>query len=328
MKVINLKNFIEFKKKIRKCLIVIAILTSPALISIEIFFTHPNNSNYQINMSADHITYTITEGNPYAWINASSGIEMILGDDDSATTQLPFNFSFYDGIYNEIYVTTEGYLTFTSKSVQTIGTIPSSHPHRQNIIAPYWTNLDGSSGSIFIKNFSTYWVVAWENFNLDNGSYLGTFEAILYNNGNIVFNYKELSNVSAYACGLNYGDGNNYSLYSLLTSDTDGFSLKFTRTRGGSSNGGNGRLDQNTISTIVGVVVPIGILIIIGGVTLFFYRKNPEQFKAKLNHTKSRLKEGTAKMKTKLKTGTATLKEKVNKREKQIKEKKPKKEKK
>ncbi|MFW9873453.1 MAG: hypothetical protein ACFFG0_10140 [Candidatus Thorarchaeota archaeon] len=301
-------------------------LIIPTFFILNLFEPQIKISNCQINISAAPIKYTITEGYTYAWINASSGIELILGDDDSATTILPFNFSFYDGIYNEIYIKTEGYLSFTSKSVQTIGTIPSSHPHRQNIIAPYWTNLDGTSGRMYVKNFSTYWVVTWENFNLDNGSYLGTFESVLHKNGNIVFNYKVLKNVSVYACGLNYGDGNNYSSYNQLSSDINDFSIKFTRITASEYHGGNGGLDQNTINTIVGVVVPLGISIIIGGIILFLYRKNPEQFRTKLNSAKARFKKNTAKVTTKLKNGTVTLKEKVDKSVKKIKEKKPKKE--
>ncbi|MFX1476535.1 MAG: hypothetical protein ACFFCI_00255 [Promethearchaeota archaeon] len=301
-------------------------LMIPTFFILNSFESQINISNCQINISAAPIKYTITEGYPYAWINASSGIELILGDDDSTPSVLPFNFSFYDGVYNELYITTEGYLTFTFKSVQTIGTIPSSHPHRQNIIAPYWTNLDGTSGRMFVKNFSTYWVVTWENFNLDNGSYLGTFESVLHENGNIVFNYKVLRNVSIHACGLNYGDGNNYSSYNQLNSDINDFSIKFTRKTASEYNGGNGGLDQNTINTIVGVVVPLGILIIIGGIILFLYRKNPEQFRTKLKSAKARFKKKAAKITTKLKNGTVTLKEKVDKSGKKIKEKKPKKE--
>ena len=148
-----------------------------------------NRDLSQINISAGLIRYKVTLGYPYNWIDATSGTELILGDDNSASTSLPFNFTFYDGIFEDINVVTEGYLTFSFKSVLTIGTIPSSHPHRQNIIAPYWTNLDGTSGNIYIKNFTSYWVVAWENINHDNRSIAGSFEVVLYNDGDIVFNY-------------------------------------------------------------------------------------------------------------------------------------------
>ncbi|MDX1797512.1 MAG: hypothetical protein R3255_02575 [Candidatus Lokiarchaeia archaeon] len=224
---------------------------------------------FPINMSAGLARYEATLGYPYNWIDASSGIELILADDDSALTKLPFNFTFYDNTFEEIYVITEGYLTFSFKSVLTSGIIiPSSHPHRQNIIAPFWTNLDGTSGNTYIKNFTSYWVVAWENINHDNGSFAGSFEAVLYNDGDIIFNYDELHNVSTYACGLNYGDGNNYSSYNELASGVNDFSIKFSLTIGGDNSG----IDGNIINIIVGVVVTLSIVGTAGAITLYYYK--------------------------------------------------------
>jgi hypothetical protein len=282
--------------------------------------------SYPINIRANNINYTVTPGHLYTWIDASSGIEMILGDDNSSLTTLPFNFTFYDDNYNEIHITTEGYLTFSFKFVKTIGTIPSSHPHHQKIIAPYWTDLEGVSGKIYVKNFSSYWVIAWENFNHDNGSFAGTFEAILYNTGDIVFNYDILRNVSSYGCGLNFGDGNNYSSYNDLTSGINDFSIKFSLTITDGGNGGNGGLPSDITNTIVLVVITVGIVSAAGGLTLYFYKKNPEQFKARLSQGKTRVKERTSKLKKKLKKGSAKLKKKVSKDKNVIKAKSPKKE--
>ncbi|MFX0024273.1 MAG: hypothetical protein ACFE9S_18245 [Candidatus Hermodarchaeota archaeon] len=281
-----------------------------------------NQNSSQINISAGLTKYKVTLGYPYNWIDASSGSELILGDDNSASTSLPFNFTFYDGIFEEIHIVTEGYLTFSFKSVLTTGIIPSSHPHRQNIIAPFWTNLDGTSGNIYIKNFTSHWVVAWENINHDNGSFAGSFEAVLYNDGDIVFNYDTLQNVSTYACGLNYGDGNNYSSYSELDSGVNDFSIKFSFTIGS----GNGGIDGNIINIIVGVVVTLGVISTAGGITLYYYKKNPEQFKAKLGRGKEKIKEGTSKLKQKVKNGLEKSKEQVKKSKDRIKQKTPKKE--
>ncbi len=193
----------------------------------------------------------------------------------------------------------------------------------QNIIAPYWTNLDGTSGKIYVKNFSSYWVAAWENFNHDNTSLAGSFEVILYNDGDIVFNYDKLENVSIYACGLNYGDGDNYSSFNELTSGINDFSIKFSLTVG---DGGNGGLPSDFINTIVIVVVTVGIASAAGGITLYFYRKNPEQFKAKLSRSKARIKEGASKLKEKFKKKSVKSKEKVSKDKDRIKTKSPKEE--
>ena len=269
-------------------LLIIVFLFPIILISFDPNKNQIAQETRQINISAERNRYEVTVGHPYNWIDASSEPELPLGDDDSALTTLPFNFIFYDGNFTKIYVVTEGYLTFSLKSVLTSLSIPSSHPHRQNIIAPYLTDLDGNSGQIYIKNFSSYWVAAWENFNLDNGSFTGSFEVVLYNNGDIVFNYDILENVSTYACGLNYGDNVNYSSYNELTSGINDFSIKFSLING---ENGNGIVDGNHIGIIVGVSVTLGIIGIVGGIILYFYKKNPEQFKAKFKRGKEKIKE-------------------------------------
>ncbi|MFX0081265.1 MAG: hypothetical protein ACFE94_05885 [Candidatus Hodarchaeota archaeon] len=300
------------KIKLKTYLITLFFLILGILLSTITLKSPANQKISQININAGPTRYKITLGNPFNWIDASSGTELILGDDDSASTTLPFNFTFYDDIFEEIHIVTEGYLTFSFKSVQTAGIIPSSHPHRQNIIAPYWTNLDGTSGNIYIKNYTSYWVVTWDNFNHDNGSFAGSFEAILYNDGDIVFNYDLLQNISTYACGLNYGDGNNYSSYNELPSSVNDFSIKFSLII---EDGGNGGFDSNIINIAVGVIVTISIVSTTGGITLYYYKKNPEQFKAKFSRVKEKIKESTSKLKKKFKNGKKRIKQKTPKEE-------------
>ena len=74
------------------------------------------------------------------------------------------------------------------------------------------------------------------------------------------------------------------------------------------------------------MVVTVGIVSIAGGLTLYFYKKNPEQFKVRLSQSKTRVKEGASKLKKKLKEGSAKLKEKVSKDKNGIKTKSPKEE--
>ncbi|MFW9969351.1 MAG: hypothetical protein ACFFDF_04060 [Candidatus Odinarchaeota archaeon] len=311
---------INSKTKLKGLLFLQFFLIIGMLMSTNPLISPLNQTTSQIKISAGLTRYKVTTGYPYNWIDASSGTELILGDDSSASTQLPFNFTFYDGVFEVIHIISEGYLTFTYKSVQTSGTIPSKGPHYQNIIAPYWTNLNGASGNIYIKNFTSYWVVAWKNFNHDNGSYAGSFEVVLYNDGDIVFNYDIIKNVSTYACGLNYGDELNYSSYNELTSGLNDFSIKFTLT---TSDGRNGGLDSNMINIIVGVAVTLGIVSTAGGITLYYYKKNPEQFKARLSRGKATIKESASKVKKKVKNGLEKSKEQVKKSKNRIKQKTP-----
>ncbi len=91
---------------------------------------------------------------------------------------------------------------------------------------------------------------------------------------------------------MNYGDGSNYTAYSELSSGINDFSIKFSLT---SANGSNNLPDGNTINIIIAVTVPLGVIAIAGGVTFYFYRKNPEQFKEKFRRLKEKIKEKTPK---------------------------------
>ncbi|MFW9771314.1 MAG: hypothetical protein ACFFEO_03990 [Candidatus Thorarchaeota archaeon] len=314
-------NIVNKEKVMIICFILPIVIFSGSMILLSIYNNQIDYEFNQIKVSANYNNYKITLGNPYNWINASSGKRLSIEDNDYVSTTLPFNFTFYNEVFTETYITTEGYLTFSFKSVQETGTIPSNHPHRQKIIAPYWTNLDGTYGNLYIENFTSYWVVAWVNFNHDNGSFAGSFEAVLYNNGDIVFNYDKLENISTYACGLNYGDNYNYTSYNELTSGINDFSIKFSIT---SSNGGTGVADGNLINIIIAVVVTLSIVSIASGITLYYYKKNPEQFRAKLSRGKAKVKEGTSRLREKVKSGLAKSKEKVSKNKKRIKKKTPK----
>jgi hypothetical protein len=289
---------INSKLKLKGCLLVFLIIILIMGISVKPYKSQLNENTSQIILNTSLTGYKVTLNNPYKWIDASSGSEFILGADDYISTTLPFNFTFYDVNFINVWITTEGYLTFSYKSVQKSGSIPSSHPHQQKIIAPYWTNLDGTSGKILVKNFSSYWVAAWENFDHANGSFAGSFEVVLYKIGNIIFNYDILQNVSNYACGLNYGDGANYSSYNELSSDVNDFSIKFSL-----SDGGNGGFDNNTINIILAIVIPVGIVSAVAGVMLYLYKKNPEGFKARFRRGKAKIKEGTSKLKKAVKNG-------------------------
>lgn len=244
-----------------------------------------------INLSAALSNYTVEVGYTYTWIDASNGTVLSLGSNDFIEILLPINFTFYDGYFTSIYVTTEGYISFKKpQPIQTSGTIPSTSKKAQNVIAPYWTNLDGTTGNIYVKNFSSYWVVAWENINHSSGLLAGSFEVILYNNGNIIFNYGSFNNIDTHACGLNYGDGSYYNSYTGLTNETNNFALKFSHsiTDGVSANGG---VTGNGFTTVILLITAISIGAVLAGVTINSYKKNPENFKLRLTRTKQKIKE-------------------------------------
>ncbi|MFX1392388.1 MAG: CARDB domain-containing protein [Promethearchaeota archaeon] len=175
--------------------------------------------------------YMMTPGYTFNWIDASGGTELDLDDDDSATVTLPFEFIFYDYRFSMISISSNGYLSFGDWKPEesTNDPFPCGYGY---IIAPFWDDLKPDEwSSIYIQSFGTYWVVEWYNISHYDGDYVGTFEVVLYDTGEIIFNYEEINYIdtgSAYTCGLNYGlDKNYYNNYQGLTASTSDFSIRF-----------------------------------------------------------------------------------------------------
>ena len=62
------------------------------------------------------------------------------------------------------------------------------------MIAPFWDDVfppDG--GNIYVQSFGTYWVAVWQDIYHYDSPLLGSFEVILYDTGEIIFNYDYLN---------------------------------------------------------------------------------------------------------------------------------------
>ncbi|MFX1452058.1 MAG: hypothetical protein ACFFCM_14565 [Promethearchaeota archaeon] len=185
--------------------------------------------------------YTMIEDAPYNWIDASDGINLAstLGDDGSIVQYLPFNFTYYNETFSTVYVSSNGYLSFTdiTPTDPSNDPIPSSDTDNTYLIAPFWDDLDPpDGGNVYVNNYSSYWVFECQNITHwggGNNYLIGTFEVILFDNGDIVFNYEWINRTntdgSGYTCGLNLGlNMSYYNSYQFLTEKVSDFSLLFT----------------------------------------------------------------------------------------------------
>ncbi len=136
-------------------------------------------------------------GPGFNWIDISGiGTEVALGDDDSdGPFPIGFSFPFYEDFYDEIYIGSNGILTFgsgsNSRANQPIptATIPN------NLIAMWWDDLDPRHGGNiwyyfdadqqrFIVTFSEI-----RNYQYPSGTGSLTFQAVLYPDGKIFLQY-------------------------------------------------------------------------------------------------------------------------------------------
>ncbi len=191
------------------------------------------DNNYATEIINSYINYTMFPGHPYSWISASGGTELFLGDDDYTDILLPFNFTFYDQTFSTIYLSSNGYLSFTDTSPTDFSNddIPSDDTDHYYLIAPFWDDIyppDG--GHIYNQSFGTYWVAAWVDIYHIGGDIIGSFEVVLYDSGEIVFNYDYLNYTDGeYTCGLNLGvDTHYYNSYQGLDNLTDDFAIRFS----------------------------------------------------------------------------------------------------
>jgi hypothetical protein len=136
-------------------------------------------------------------GPTYSWVDISStGTAITVGDDGSVgPLSLGFDFPFYGNSYNEIFISSNGILTFVSGNSNRLNmTIPSSGIPN-NMIAMWWDDLDppeagdiyyyyDSANQRFIVSF-----VGIRRYQSPNGAGSLTFQAILQPNGQITLQY-------------------------------------------------------------------------------------------------------------------------------------------
>lgn len=161
----------------------------------------------------DGFGYTYTDSNEpggpiYSWIEiavpagGSGTLQSPLSCDDCHQANIPlaFNFPYYGGSFNMISISSNGtvyfedtYLGLTNSCIP--GT-PSYTMTQYNFIAHMWDDLAPNyQGGIYTQSFADYFVIEYYDIvpccTAGDGD---TWQVILFSNGNILMQYKELSN--------------------------------------------------------------------------------------------------------------------------------------
>jgi len=160
-----------------------------------------------------------TDGPNYNWIDpitTNALLALDAGDDMIfPLPPLPFLFTYYDSTFSEVFVSTNGFLTFANgqPSSPDNSVIPSSQTPNCALYT-FWDDLVlplDQSGGIYYQSIGTTpnrrFVITWYNIarkgtNNPNYSKRLNFQVILYENGDIIFQYKDV------LCGVqwaNYG---------------------------------------------------------------------------------------------------------------------------
>ncbi|WP_276485912.1 CARDB domain-containing protein [Paraflavitalea pollutisoli] len=134
------------------------------------------------------------------------------GDGNSSDAiHLPFSFNLYGTTYNEVYINTDGTISFTEPIEEYL---PIALPYYQPVIAPFWGDVDtrhANSGQVYYKVTPTHLIVTWDHVGYadQEGDKLNTFQVIigvpgdelLGPNTNLKMNYGDMQWTTAYEAG-------------------------------------------------------------------------------------------------------------------------------
>jgi uncharacterized protein (TIGR03437 family) len=138
-------------------------------------------------------------GDSYDPAPAAAGQQLALGDDDAAPVGLAFPFPFFGATYRQVYVNSDGNLTFGAADVasteRSLGRLTSGPPR----IAPLFDDLNpaDSQNGVYVLSEAGRLVVSWVSVPEYGGGVPLTFQARLFPDGRIEFAYASVLAQSA-----------------------------------------------------------------------------------------------------------------------------------
>lgn len=170
----------------------------------------------------DLFGYTWQTSSSYSWKDASTDSGMDTDDGFVGPVPIGFNFKFYENSYNQVYISSNGLITFGKGSSDFTNRMIPFPAQPQNFIAPFWDDLvvkKDQNGKVYYQQMvdagGKYFVAEWKNVSRRASSTdLLTFEVILRENGNICFQYQSLNGVlDSATVGIEDPDGVDGLLY-------------------------------------------------------------------------------------------------------------------
>jgi hypothetical protein len=164
----------------------------------------PEGFGYRI--STDGVDFNNDFGSRLGYFFGSDGA---LDDADNAYRDIDLQgarFPFFGVSYDKIYVGTNGYITFT-RGDTAARISPSALATELPRIAPLWADLEEvDSGNIYYNRLDGKHVITWNKAGQPSYDGASTFQAVLYDNGQIAFVYKK---VKAQAALVGISPGNS-----------------------------------------------------------------------------------------------------------------------
>jgi hypothetical protein len=163
-------------------------------------------------LATDAFGHILNPDAPFSWNDIAIegvGQQLTMAEDDNAVMlrSLPFSFPFYEYNYYQIQISIDGVIYIGIEKLPdeiNIRPLPFESPPNA-IIAPFWEDLalvldsTHNDGEIWIKSSgeapNRSYTIQWNNvYRLGSGTPL-TFQVVLKESGDIIFNYKTLGDV-------------------------------------------------------------------------------------------------------------------------------------
>lgn len=164
----------------------------------------------------DHFGYSWTASNTLDWVEATSTGTPISFPNSTNSFSGPhpigFSFKYYENSYDEVSVSSNGFLLFGEQTVSSASAPIPLNVSPNNFIAVFADGLVINPNSVYMLSGGStpnrYTVFQWEQVSRKETTDSLTFEVILYENGNIAMKYKELNGTLDQALiGIEDGDG-------------------------------------------------------------------------------------------------------------------------
>lgn len=207
-------------------------------------------------------------GPAYSWVDISSiGTNAGTGDDTVlGPFNLGFTFNYYGTAFTAVKVCTNGFLSFTTtnNSYTNQGIPTAAEPN--NMIAPFWEDLNVTTAGMlkyYADGANQRFIVQWTAVPRYNTTNYETFQAILYADGRIVYQYNTMNVVNSATVGIENATGvDGLQVVFNAAYITNGLALRFSATQpwlsiaptsGSVIAGGTGTLTATFDATDLGV---------------------------------------------------------------------------
>jgi thermitase len=171
------------------------------------------------NSSLERIYLPLVTMNSGRWIDITTDSTVLsMGDDDVQKIALPFDFRFYGTTYNELWASSNGFVSFANGYTNwTNGCLPDTNAP-DNAIYGFWDDLrpadGGGSGTIYAKQVdSETFVIEWHEVSHYGSADHETFEIILRKDNTILLQYQSLSSTSSATLGVENANGTTAQQY-------------------------------------------------------------------------------------------------------------------